>query len=302
MNYAFSRIERCNMCGANKRGFRMLGLRLNRSQGSRPKMADGIAVSVKQCGACDLIFADPQPKPASLDDHYGMPPEAYWTADKFKLSEDYFAAEIAVAKRLLDFRPGMTALDVGAGLGKAMTVMQRAGFEAYGIKPSAPFREKAISSFDIDPSRLQHAAVEDAEFAPKTFDFITFGAVLEHLYDPARSIERCLAWLKPGGIIQAEVPSSKHLVAKLLNRFFALRSTNYVTNLSPMHPPYHLYEFGLRSFQMHAAQAGYEIAEHLYRVCSIRHIPRVLHPPLRWWMAHNDSGMQLTVYLRKPVG
>jgi hypothetical protein len=34
------------MCGATN--FRMLGLRLNQSQGRRPREADGIAVSVTQ--------------------------------------------------------------------------------------------------------------------------------------------------------------------------------------------------------------------------------------------------------------
>ena len=28
-----------------------------------------------------------------------------------------------------------------------------------------------------------------------------------------------------------------------------MRGTNYVTNISPMHSPFHLYEFGLKSFE-----------------------------------------------------
>ncbi len=87
------------------------------------------------------------------------------------------------------------------------------------------------------------SSVEDADFPARSFDFITFGAVLEHLYSPSLALSRALGWLRPGGIIQAEVPSSDHLLSKLLNFYFRLRGTNYVTHLSPMHPPFHLYEF-----------------------------------------------------------
>jgi SAM-dependent methyltransferase len=297
--YRFEPVSRCNMCAAPPRSFRLLGLRMNRAQGMRPKAADGIGVSVKKCSFCELVFADPQPIPATLDDHYGLPPEDYWTPGRFEIEEDYFAAETADAKRLLEGRPNLSALDIGAGLGKVMTVLGRSGFDAHGIEPSAQFRDRAIQAYGIDPARLLLASVEEAEFPDARFDFITFGAVLEHLYDPAGAIGKCLAWLKPGGIIHAEVPSSRHLVARLVNAYFSLRGTNFVTNLSPMHVPFHLYEFGLASFEKHGERAGYGIADHHYRVCSIYHLPRITHGPLRWWMERRRSGMQLTIYLRR---
>ena len=49
--------------------------------------------------------------------------------------------------------------------------------------------------------------------------------------------------------------------------------TNYVTNLSPMHVPYHLYEFDLKSFELNAKKLGYEIAHFEYFVCNIYKIP-----------------------------
>jgi 2-polyprenyl-3-methyl-5-hydroxy-6-metoxy-1,4-benzoquinol methylase len=276
-------------------------MRLNASQGMRPRSAEGIAVSVKQCRDCDLIFADPLPIPASLTDHYGVPPEEYWTSEgSGEWSPGYFAHEIETAKRLLPFRKGMKALDVGVGLGLGMRSLAHAGFDVWGIEPSEPFYERAAQKLDRD--RLQLAAVEDAEFPAESFDFITFGAVLEHIYDPSAALSRVLSWLKPGGIIQAEVPSSAHLMARLINRYFRLRGTNYVTHISPMHTPFHLYEFGLKSFQKNAQLSGYELADHRFTVCSIYHVPRLLHPPLRWWMERTNSGMQLTVYLRKPAG
>lgn len=286
VSYEFVPVAHCDMCGSQD--FELLGLRLNGTQGLSPKNASGIAVSVKQCRDCGLIFSDPQPIPKRLSDHYGIPPEEYWA--ELYWPPDFFSREIATAKRLLDFRPGMSALDIGAGTGEVMKALIRAGFDAWAIEPSEPFHERAIK--EIDPSRLRLATVEEAEFEER-FDFITFGAVLEHLYSPSVALRRAFGWLKPGGIIQAEVPSTRYLISKLVNAYLRLRGTNYVTHLSPMHPPYHLYEFSLDSFR------NYGLVEHSYQVCTIRHFPRILHPPLKWWMERTGTGMQLSVYLRK---
>lgn len=287
LRYSFKPVESCDMCGSAD--FRLLGLRLNRSQGMHPRRVGGIAVSVKKCRDCGLIFADPLPIPENIDDHYGVPPEDYWGSIP-DWSPAYFSREIEVAKRLLAFTPGMTALDIGAGLGNAMRSLTAAGFDTWGIEPAKPFYDHALKQ--VNPERLQLAALEDAEFS-QGFDFITFGAVLEHLYSPGRALAKAMQWLKPGGIIQVEVPNADHFVAKLIDCYFRLRGTNYVTHTSPMHSPYHLYEFTLRSFKR------YKVAEHRFDVCEIAHFPRPLHPLLRWWMNLTDTGMQLTVYLRR---
>jgi SAM-dependent methyltransferase len=294
MRYEFRQVFECNMCGSVD--FKLLGLRLNSSQGYNPRRAEGIAVPIKRCCSCGLIFADPQPIPNDLADHYGLPPEDYWAdPSHWDWTPDYFATEITEAKRLLDFRPGMTALDIGVGLGKAMRSLDHAGFDSWGIEPIPRFREKAVAGMGLDADRVILASAEGAEFDESSFDFITFGAVLEHLYDPALALTRAMQWLKPGGIIQAEVPSADYLLSKLVNFYFRLRGTNYVTHISPMHPPFHLYEFTLRSF------ARFNLVHHRYEVGSIRHLPKPLHPLLRWLMAKTDRGMQITVYLRRPA-
>lgn len=285
MKYAFRPVVECDMCGSTR--FRLLGLRMNGRQGLRPKAAEGIAVSVKRCEDCGLIFADPQPVPEKLSDHYGIPPEEYWTTAQREPSPDYMSGEIATAKRLLDFRPGMTALDIGAGLGKAMRALAEAGFETWGLEPSEPFFQRA----NLD--RLRMASVEEAVFEPESFDFITFGAVLEHLYSPRQALDRAMGWLKPGGIIHAEVPSADYLVSKISNAYFRLRGTNFVTNLSPMHPPFHLFEFTPKSFKR------YKIAELHHLVCGVVNLPKVLHPPLNWWMGRTNTGMEIAVYLMR---
>lgn len=298
MKYRFVPVSACEMCGSPTSEHILLGARLNKSQGRNPRAVSGISVSIKKCRQCDLIFPDPMPVPASISDHYGTPAEHYWKKAYFESDPDYFEREIKVAKRLIGFVPGMNALDIGAGIGKGMKAMDSAGFQTFGIEPSERFREQALSRIGIAPDRLQLASIEGASFEPHSFDLITFGAVLEHIYEPASALEKALSWLKPAGILHVEVPSSSWAVSKILNAFYRVMGTTYVTNLSPMHVPYHLHEFGLRSFQKHGVRAGYKIEEYEVMVCSICNIPKLLHRPLRKYMERTNTGMQLVVWLR----
>lgn len=297
--YKFVEIENCNMCGAPATEAAVLGQRLNQTQGVNPRRKTGISVSVLKCAKCSLIYSNPQPIPLNILDHYGIPPDHYWPEHYFSFDDNYFSAEISRAKEFLNFNNGMSALDIGAGLGKCMKSLERAGFDTYGIEPSHTFRQKAIDKMAVDPNRIREGMLEEMNFDANSFDFITFGAVLEHLYDPKSCMTKALSWLKPNGVIHIEVPSSKWLIAKIFNTYFRLRGSNYVTNLSPMHEPFHMHEFSIESFEYSAVDLGYSILDYEYQVCEIYHIPTLLHPLLKWYMKRSKTGMQLVVWIRK---
>lgn len=287
------------MCGANGASQKVIGRRLNRSQGKRPSKRTGIAVSVVKCSECDLVYPDPLPIPNSIEDHYDVDPDAYWQAEYFADDPNLFSRQIARFKELNQATRTPVALDIGAGIGKCMSALNRAGFETFGIEGSRSFFNTAIERGGQSVDRLALATIESAVFEEASFDFVTFGAVLEHLYDPSGSILKALEWTRPGGLIHLEVPSSKWLISRLGNAFYKMRGADFVTNLSPMHPPYHLYEFGLRSFQAHAKKHHYEVAHHEFYVTAHTYLPRLLDPIGRYVMEKTDSGMQLEVWLRK---
>jgi 2-polyprenyl-3-methyl-5-hydroxy-6-metoxy-1,4-benzoquinol methylase len=299
LHYYFEEVTHCEMCGQPSRQNIVLGQRLNQSQGYSPKKKTGISVSVIKCKKCALIYAQPMAVPFDIQDHYGTPPEKYWRDSYFEWHPAYFSDQIKIVKELLPFRNGMTALDVGAGLGKCMLSLNQAGFDTFGFEPSKPFFERAISKMGIRRERLKPGMIEEVDYPENSFDFITFGAVFEHLYHPAQNLEKALKWLKPNGIIQIEVPSSKHSIAKLFNFYYRLRGTNYVTHLSPMHTPFHLYEFGFKSFEELGKKLGYKIEKHQYHACEIWGFPKLFHRMLTRYMEWTNTGMQLTVYLRK---
>lgn len=298
IKYEFNYLDKCNMCGSETSRHKILGKRLNTSQGKKPTQKLGITTTICKCKECGLIFSNPQPIPFSIQDHYGIPPENYWKKEYFTVDKNYFNNDIQRLKELMEFTEGMKALDIGAGLGKQMIALERHGFDTYGFEPSKPFYERALSQMHINPNKLKLGMIEELEYPENHFDFITFGAVLEHLYDPSASIKKAMKWLKPNGIIRIEVPSSDWLVNKMINLFYKLSFTDYVGNMSPMHEPYHLFEFSLESFEMHAKQNNYEIAFYEYFVCET-FMPKIMDKILKRYMKRTNRGMELCVWLRK---
>lgn len=233
----------CAMCDDSTATNEVIGIRMNRSQGLRPQAHKGLMVTICQCNNCGLLYADPQPRPIELDDHYGNDPEQYWPATYFEADSQYFSNQLRTLASLSNGECHGRALDIGAGLGKGMLAMERAGFEVYGLEPGVQIRKMAIDRLGILPERLQLTTLENAVYPSNYFKFITFGAVLEHLPKPAEALRRAVQWLEPGGIIHLEVPSAEWLIPRLIDFYYRCLGTRYTTHLSPMHTPYHLFEF-----------------------------------------------------------
>lgn len=299
MKYFFKNIEKCNMCGDTSEHSRILGRRMNRSQGIRPTKKGGILTTIVQCRSCSLVYPNPIPIPDTLEQHYGTPPEDYWQPAYFEINENYFKGEIETFFNLYGKQGNLKALDIGAGIGKCMIALKNSGFEVYGLEPSEPFYQRALEKMNIPADNLKLSRVEDAEYSEESFDFITFGAVLEHLFDPSSAILSTLKWVKRGGLIHIEVPSSGWLTNKIFNLVYKVQGLDYAANISPMHSPFHLYEFGLQSFKAHADRHNYEIALYKYSVCDT-FLPKILNPIVKPLMAATDTGMQLEIWLRKP--
>ena len=95
--YTFKVVSTCPMCGAPQGTFRFLGRRLNGSQGLKPRKRVGLTTTIVRCQDCGLVFSNPQPVPARLDDHYDAPPDTYWREEYFVVADDYLASEIRTA-------------------------------------------------------------------------------------------------------------------------------------------------------------------------------------------------------------
>lgn len=294
--FEYEEIVNCNMCGNSKS--KTIGLRLNQSTGFRPRKKTGLAVSVVTCSNCKLIYTNPLPKPTSVEHNYDMDVEEYWTHLDTLTEMQGQQEDVATFKRLhgSESLTGLTALDIGSGIGQTMIALQNHGFQVFGLEPAAKFYEKAKEWGGFDSSQLQLSTLEDAYYADNSFDYINFTNVLEHLYDPNEALLQTTKWLKPEGLMFVCVPYSGWLTGKLLNMYYKLIGTSFVTNTSPMHMPFHLYEFSKRSFIRNAHKNGYEVvAIEVKKSMPVNAIDKFLMPI----QSITGTGLRLDVWIRK---
>ena len=71
-----------------------------------------------------------------------------------------------------------------------------------------------------------------------------------------------------------------------------------MTNLSPMHPPYHLYEFTALAFRRHAVRAGYVVVADEILSSSPTYLPTPFDAIATRLMNATGTNMQLQVWLR----
>lgn len=286
------------MCGSPKSQFKKLGRRLNQSQGLFPKNKIGDQCTIYACKFCKLIFSNPLPIPNSIQDHYNVDPSEYWNENYIIGSENSIDSIVPSLINQFKQLTGRKALDIGAGIGNNYVALQRHGFDSFAIEPSKNFYDFAIQNNEFNTDRFFNVSIEQANFESDYFDFITFGAVLEHLYDPAEAIRLAVKWLKPNGIIQIQVPSSSWLMHKLLNITYIFTANGYVANLSPMHPPYHLYEFSIKSFELLGKQEHFRILEIQNDICDTM-LPKYLDVFFKPLMKYTKSGMEWALLLQK---
>jgi hypothetical protein len=105
IRYRFDPIFKCEMCDDLTKKHKIIGQRLNTSQGLRPKAKKGISVTIHRCNNCGLIYSNPQPIPFDISDHYEIPPESYWSASYFAWDENYFSGQITMFKNWSTLNP-----------------------------------------------------------------------------------------------------------------------------------------------------------------------------------------------------
>lgn len=301
MNYAFEAIEHCEMCGAPDSRNKILGQRMNRRQGLRTGKLQGISTTIKRCRSCGLVYPNPLPIPKQLSDHYSILPEEYWQKQYFRYDPSYFQAQTHKALELgvhsASGRP--TALDIGCGIGKALITLRNSGFQAWGLEPSPSFYERAVAFTELPEDQLINVSIENAMLPIEYFDFITFGAVFEHLYHPKKCLQNALQWLKPGGLIHIEVPSSNWLIEHIYHVALKLKGSELTSFLSPMHSPFHLYAFSLNSFKEIEHELGFKLIDSRIDVCQVMYFPSFMRPLVGKLMDVTATGMQLTLWLQK---
>jgi SAM-dependent methyltransferase len=156
-----------------------------------------------RCIHCDFQFYSPRPSAKKI--------EAYYHEDEFYKKVNVTSIETVVSL-LAGHHPGKL-LDVGCGVGRLVSVMQKKGWDAVGIEPSSKAVEIAKKELDLT---IQQTYLSETTFKPDTFDVVVLLAVLEHAFDPVELMEKAWKLLKPGGCVIFSTPNLDSLPYLLL--------------------------------------------------------------------------------------
>jgi 2-polyprenyl-3-methyl-5-hydroxy-6-metoxy-1,4-benzoquinol methylase len=167
-------------------------------------------MSVVRCGVCDLVYVNPTFDEVHYQSVYASAEYQEIVRDLGISSHEYrvgrFGAErVGIMERHLRARDGqqMRYLDVGCSTGFVVEAARDRGWNATGID----LNPSAIEFGRCRGLDLRTVALEDAGFAPATFDAISLFDVLEHLPAPLRTVRACIDLLAPGGILFLYVPN-----------------------------------------------------------------------------------------------
>lgn len=196
------RMHFCNNCGA---------------PGHDVLYAAGVAQrhQIVRCTACGLMYAYPMGVNLEQYTHAGeeaMTPESATVVRSYDRLPDYEP----IGQELRDFLPaGGRLLEVGCHAGVLLERFRAQGWKVRGLEPDARAAGFARSHFGLEVSAC---TLEEARFAPKSFDAVVMLHVIEHLDDPARTVSLIGDALRPRGIFVVETPVYDTLVYRLLGR------------------------------------------------------------------------------------
>lgn len=111
------------------------------------------------------------------------------------------------------YAPRGRLLDVGAAGGAFIVEAHAAGYAAAGVEPAPAFAAFARERLGVD---VRTGTIEDTELEPGSFDVVCIWHVLEHLHEPAATLERVREALRPGGHVAVEVPNAGSTIARAM--------------------------------------------------------------------------------------
>lgn len=205
-----------------------------------------------RCRNCGFVYINPRP---TVEEIGGFYPETYSSNDSetcglagFKIHGVHWEKTMELrAQQLLRFKSGGRLLDVGCSTGLFLVYMRSRGWDVRGVEPRADAVRAAREKFGLD---VVAGYIEDAPFAPDSFDAITLNHVFEHVHDPRGLLKSIKKLLAPGGAVMIDVPNFAGLEARIFGeRWIAIDA------------PRHLYQFTPRTLRAILEKNGFRVSE-----------------------------------------
>jgi SAM-dependent methyltransferase len=216
--------ERCPACGGGLRAWRA-------ATAADPQLAGRREFELTRCVDCGTARTELPPGTA--------PPEGLYEGGTYERPRPAVDRMLEPLRSLVErdklrFVRGLPAgarvLEVGAGDGRFVSRLNDAGFDAFGIEPSASGARRA----EARGARVTRGTVEHLDLESGSLDAAVVWHVLEHLVDPAAALGRVATWLRPGGRIVVACPNLASLQARIGgDRWFHQDVPRHLTHFTP---------------------------------------------------------------------
>lgn len=233
----------CPLCGSRPRGLAF----------PYATIFDSTRFEYLRCEKCSSVFVDPVPSDSTFQKMYA---KSEYHDQHYQDADDHQYAESARLLKL-HLSPGALVMDYGCGTGKFLQALRKEGFVPYGIEfdpEAARFAAKSAGCKVVSVKYFDELAEKPL------FDAIHLGDVLEHLPDPAGTLESLLVLLKPHGLLFVEGPlETNPSLVYWAARSFGLCKRLLRPGRAGTHPPTHLFRtngrqqlkfFQVRSFAL----------------------------------------------------
>ena len=183
------------------------------------------------CSHCSMVYANPVPAEFASGQYYDEAGAEYYLSPA-KLESDYAPVRFERELRLFrEYCSNGAVLDVGCSSGAFLHQLKHRFPSCYEILGTD------VSGAPLDYAESRGIPVVRGnfltqDFGEKKFDAITFWAVIEHLLEPRKFLEKAWSILRPNGICFVLVPNMKSLAVRLLStryRYIYPQHLNYFT-------------------------------------------------------------------------
>lgn len=198
-------------------------------------------MTIVRCVSCGSLYVRPRPPEGALITLYERFPQLS-NGREGQERDDPQDGRREAAYRLRVLRTIIDSgclLDLGCGHGDFL-VAASGHFKVEGVDVSPRLRP------EIHPMSVFRGRLEDAAFEPGTFDVVTAVEVLEHLFDPRRTLSEIHRILKPDGIFLFQTGDADSFRAQ-----FNPATWTY------LQPPVHLNVFSRKGLSRLASAVGF---------------------------------------------
>jgi SAM-dependent methyltransferase len=209
-----------------------------------------------RCADCGLVYQSPRLTLERIKRYYetdyiAHQPTARWgaLAPLFRRAMTTLdRAKLRIVRRYAALGESSSLLDVGCGSGTFLNLVRaETGAHVAGVDLVDLSHRAELRSVEF-----HHGPFSEQPVGRERFDVVTMWHVLEHDYDPARSLRHAFESLKPGGWLIAEVPRLDSLSFRIFkDRWPGIQAPQHTALLDRQH------------LITIARNAGFEVVEHL---------------------------------------